>query len=156
MNTLQNYLRIPPISLRESASMLEASQIMSNRSIRHLLILDMNGKLKGILSDRDIQRSIEQTQVSKLEQVQSITSDKLVSDYMTWPVCTVSATTSLDQAARIMLEQRISSVVILDRADHPVGIVTTDDILHAFVHERTRTLAKQKGRFLAYFSGDEY
>jgi len=54
-------------------------------------------------------------------------TDTLVSDAMTTPMLTLDADTSVDEAARGMLEAGIKSVVVVGEACHPEGIFTSTD-----------------------------
>jgi acetoin utilization protein AcuB len=43
-------------------------------------------------------------------------------------------TTELREIARLMLDEYVSAIPIVDNSRHPVGILTTSDILRAIVH----------------------
>jgi CBS domain-containing protein len=43
-------------------------------------------------------------------------------------------TTEIREIAQIMLEEQVSGIPILDSSRHPIGILTTSDILRAIVH----------------------
>jgi CBS domain-containing protein len=55
--------------------------------------------------------------------------DILVGSLMTSPVTTVSADTPAKEAATLMLEEGISSVVVVDEANHLEGILTSTDFV---------------------------
>lgn len=81
--------------------------------VRHLPVVDDRGHLVGVLSDRDIVRS----------------RNKRIADVMTRDVVTISPESPASVAAAIMLEQKISSVLVVDDNGSLVGVVTQTDFL---------------------------
>ncbi len=130
-------------TIHDTSTMLEACRKMKQINIRHLVILDVTGKLTGILSERDVQRAMHQLKVSEFDQIQSISPEAKVADYMTWPVCTIFSTSTVETAARQMLEHKISSLVVVSQDGSPEGIVTTDDILKCFLTDKSGFIPKK-------------
>jgi acetoin utilization protein AcuB len=112
------------ITVAPQDSLAKAKALMDSGNFRHLPVLE-DGKLIGILSDRDIQRHSGYLDSTRVDAV--MTSD---------PV-TITATTTVEEAARLMLRLKISAVPVVDDGT-PVGILSTSDILRAFLDaERT-------------------
>lgn len=59
---------------------------------------------------------------------------KVVRDIMTTTVVTTSATTSSSELARLMLEHQVHRLIVVDAQEHPIGIVTVDDLLQVLAH----------------------
>jgi len=112
------------------ASLVDAISLMQKKNIRHLPIVD-NGKIVGLLSDRDIRRAIhiEVEDLLSLKLVHdSIDPNLLTSDVMSWPVYVADKKCSLLDITNFFLEKKVSSI-LLSENDVVYGIVTTYDML---------------------------
>jgi CBS domain-containing protein len=74
-------------------------------------------------------RARDAMDTSALERLDSFPYRHRVGELMTVPVATIDAARPVGDAARLMNEQRISSVVVLDDEDRLLGIVTERDVL---------------------------
>lgn len=115
-------------------SMLEASQLMTNKTLRHLVVQE-NGKLVGILSDRDLYKSMRTDKIDTTHMELSLNSTQKVQDYMTWPVYVISETTSLEKILEEFLAQRVSAFIVENKKGDMKGIITIDDILKYLLHQ---------------------
>lgn len=127
------------VTIRDTEKMAEAYRLMFANKIRHLPVLDRDGDLCGIVSDRDIQRAM-QSDVSdsfgfKMESIQ-FKDEAKVSDYMTWPVQTFEFDTDVKVVLQAMLDKKVSAFLIT-KSDEVHGIVTTDDFLRLLKHMLT-------------------
>ena len=87
-------------------------------AIRHLPVVDDRGRLVGVLSDRDVLRAIAAKKPLR------------VADVMTRDLVTALDEAPADLAAELMLDQNISSVLVVDDANTLVGMVTMTDYVH--------------------------
>ncbi len=55
--------------------------------------------------------------------------ERTVSEYMSSPVCTVSADDTVEDAHKIMTEKRISCLAVVGRDGQPAGVVSRSDLL---------------------------
>jgi acetoin utilization protein AcuB len=108
-----------PVTASPRDLLAEAEVRMNSGNFRHLPVTD-NGKLVGMLSDADIR------------QHQGHLKDTRVSGAMTENPITVAADTTMEEAAEIMLERKISGLPVVDKGNL-VGIITTADLLGAFL-----------------------
>ncbi len=123
-----------PVAVREDIAALEALDVMVERGIRHLPVLDAWSRVVGILSiddlrgafpfDVSLKRPLGPAERSQALEVQ-------VSDAMTWAPHTVHADTSLEQAARCLSEHRIGCLPVIGEDERLVGILSETDALRA-------------------------
>ena len=106
--------------------MEEAADLMEEHRIRHLPVSDDLGVIVGIISDRDVSRA-------RSPNKPGFDANAKVSDYMSWPVITVSQNLPLREAAQGMVDEKISAFLVTDDAQAIVGIVTSEDMLRALV-----------------------
>lgn len=120
MRTTQQFMTKRPITVRDTDPVSEAKKKMQSFEVRHLPVVGSTGAALGIISDRDVQRA-------------GVNPAHTVKDYMSVPLQAVGTGTPLRKVAQQMLEKKISSFVVEDAQGKMVGIITTDDILKAFL-----------------------
>ncbi len=131
------WMTAPPITVPPSTPVLEARQLMHERGIRHLLVVD-GPDLVGIVTDRDIRLNLPSPATSlSVWEINYLLARLTVGEVMTRTVITVSTTRSVEAAARLMLEHRIGALPVMDGA-RLVGILTQTDLLRALVHAVAR------------------
>lgn len=108
----------------QDMSYLEAYELLSNRGLRHLVIVDELGKLTGIISESDFLKNIGTEYLIQFKEVGALMNSKVL---MLDPVDTVI------DAINLMSEQKISSVVIQENG-MPVGIYTERDVVNLEEH----------------------
>ncbi len=134
MDFIRSIMTPHPSSIQSSDNIQVAYDMIKRQKFRHLPVLDASGKLVGILSDRDLQRVMKREKVSLIEENYSFDSDEIVETVMSWPVKVISESTTIKTAARLMLQDKLSALVITDLNNKLMGIVTTDDFLRHIVH----------------------
>jgi IMP dehydrogenase len=106
---------ISPITLASNRTLRDARQLMEQFSISGVPIVDGNGLLRGIVTNRDLQF---ETELDKpIEQV--MTRERLI---------TVPVGTSLEEAERILHRERIEKLPVVDDAGRLRGLITVKDI----------------------------
>jgi len=105
---------VDPVTLPPDATVGEACEIMDSRNIGGVPITE-NGKLRGILTRRDL-RFLEsrETRISEV-----MTRDKLV---------TAPENTSLETAQRILRENKVEKLLLVDEDYQLKGLITIKDI----------------------------
>jgi acetoin utilization protein AcuB len=114
---------------------MKASIIMREKNIRCLPVLNKNGKLAGILSDRDL-KSASPSKATALDvyELNYLISTVSVESIMTKNLVIVRPDETVEFAAILMLENKISALPVINRTDALVGIVTQTDIFKALVN----------------------
>ncbi|MCE9529152.1 MAG: CBS domain-containing protein [Planctomycetales bacterium] len=100
-------------SVEPKTPIKDVRQIMKKERLRHLLVCDNQGKLLGVVSDRDLAKTGE-------------TAEQIMSKS---PIA-VGPQTPLISAVTILINRRFSSLPVVEEG-RPVGILTTTDILLA-------------------------
>jgi acetoin utilization protein AcuB len=126
----QDLMTSPVTSLPSDSTLLEAWSTMKHKGIHHLPVTSVHGTLVGMISDHDLLPFAHE-----LESVNSPGSSagQKLAPVMSTRVLTATPTTEIREIAGVMLDEHVSAVPIVDSARHPVGILTTSDILRAIV-----------------------
>jgi acetoin utilization protein AcuB len=127
---VKEWMARPAATIGVDATCREAIDSMKSRRIRHLPVVD-GGRLVGIVTDRDLRQVVFDPAIQgRLDQDVDVL-DMAVRDVMTWAVITVGPASDLRQAARLMHEQKIGALPVVE-AGRVVGVLTERDVLRAF------------------------
>jgi CBS domain-containing protein len=111
-----------------------ANDIMRLGRIRHLPVVD-GTRLAGIISERDLFRSsLAQALGYGSEATRDLMKKLRIKDVMVPKVVTVSPETELCEATRIMVEQKIGCLPVVE-GGRLVGLITETDILCQYLKE---------------------
>lgn len=106
-----------------------ADDLMKQERIRHLPVLDENGDLCGIVSQRDLFRGALLRALGYGSHAEDMMLHKIrVKEIMTEDPYTVSADTPLQAAAKVMLEHKIGCLPVVDGTTL-VGLLTESDLI---------------------------
>jgi len=106
-----------PYQISDDKSIEDAIDLMNEKEVSGLLVVDSDSKLVGILTERDVL-------------FESINSKKLVSELMTKDVISSNENTTLDDAKDILKSHRIEKLPLVNDKNQIVGLYTTQDILN--------------------------
>ena len=120
MLTTKQLMLVNPISVSPTTPISEVRQLMESEGARQLTVLQ-DGKLVGIITDRDLCMAIH-------EYVQS---SKVVADCMTPDPLTVSPDTPIYRAAQIMSTYKFSALPVIEN-ERLVGLITSSLLLGYF------------------------
>ena len=123
-----------PFTLTEQATLEDAAELMRERDIRHVPIVDREGALVGIVSDRDL-GSLDLGRLIGDAGVEGVRAHLATSviKVMTPEVITVGPEDGLDEVVDLMLESRVGAVPVVEaHSRRVVGIVSYVDVLRAF------------------------
>lgn len=111
------------ISLQPDQSVPEALALLARHRFRHLLVLDAAQHVVGVLSDRDLLRTM--TRHREADQT-------VVAEVMQRQIVSVRPETCLSTAAAKLLQHQINCLPVLDAQDRLCGILTSTDLLRVF------------------------
>jgi acetoin utilization protein AcuB len=128
-----NRMTPDPITVTDKTPIDEALKIMRDKNVRRLPVLSGKGELLGIVAERDILYASPSPATSlSIHEIHYLISKLTVAEIMTKKVQTVTDDTPLEEAARVMADNRIGSLPVMHNGKL-VGIITETDIFKAFV-----------------------
>ena len=117
------------ITIGPDATLVEARELIESKNIDHLLVVDGNDKLVGLLSDRDLKQHWASPATSLSSHELSYLLEKiLVKMIMVKTVVTVTPETTIERAAYTMQLNNINSLPVMDQGEL-VGIITSTDVM---------------------------
>jgi CBS domain-containing protein len=112
-----------PSCVRRDTSVLELVELFHAKQFRHVLVVDHDERLVGVISDRDVLRCFGHEGAPK----RSILAGIPVEEIMSGDLVTVGPETPLEQAVRLMIEEGIHCLPVLNESEL-VGILTNTDL----------------------------
>lgn len=117
---IKKIMMSPVITCRVDDTLDRAAQLMWEHDIGAVPVVDHDGAIVGIVTDRD-------ACMSAYTKGQGL-HDVSVGSSMATRVYTCSERDSIDEVERLMSEQQIRRVPVVDAQKHPVGMVALNDI----------------------------
>jgi len=132
-------MTVSPSVLQPDQAVLEVHRILSMESYHHLPVVEA-GILVGLISDRDLARTVSPFTGTELEQTRDLRQMMLrVRDIMSTDLVTIDGHTTIDYAAILLLENQISCLPVVDDQFRLEGLLTWKDILHFYVYQSEDT-----------------
>lgn len=120
-----------PVTIGPTESCLDAVVRMQRARVRHLPVVNRDGLLVGIVTDRDLRHYLFTPQAFQAlgsTPVDVLLDGVRVAEIMSTDVVTVEADATVGHAADIMRKQRVGSLPVMENR-RMIGIVTEVDIL---------------------------
>lgn len=117
-DTMQSFKKTEMKFVSPEASTVEIYNLMKKNNIHHLPVLE-NGQAVGIISDRDV------SFVDKAGEAFTLTARQI----MTSSPVTVDELTTIPHALKLMIQNKINSILIKDQTGHISGIFTSTDAM---------------------------
>jgi len=131
---IRDWMAKDVLTVDENTSLMRATRVMKENNIRRLPVVS-HGKLIGIISDRDVKdASPSKTSSLDIHELYYLLSEMKVKDVMSNKPITMNGTDSLEKAAMVMLENKISGIPVVDESGHLGGILSETDIMRGFIH----------------------
>ncbi len=168
----------PVITMRADMPIIDALNMMKREHVRRTPVIK-DGKLVGIISEKDLLNATPSAATTlSVWEMNYLLSKIPVSDVMTKNVLTVTEDTPIEEAARIMADNKVGGLPVL-RGDEIVGIISETDLFKVMlemmgarergvrvtimVHDKpgglaeiTQAIARAGGNFISFgtFLGD--
>ena len=122
-----------PVTAAPATTFPEVFKVLRERRIRHLPVVDTKGRLKGVVTLTDMLRaSPSQATTLSVFEMNYLLANLHVEEVMTSPPITVPEDAPLEEAARIMVENKIGCLPVM-RDGKLQGLITETDIFETFV-----------------------
>ena len=125
--TVSKNMTINPVTTTPDMGVFEAFELMKSEGVQRLPVLDGEGNLVGIRSEKNITSAAADKEVSIVEFALLLSKIK-VGDVMTKEVITVSVDDPVEMAARKMSDNDISILPVVDNNGKLVGVVSRSDL----------------------------
>lgn len=120
---VKDHMTKNPLVLAPDDDVTVAFSKITDRNIRQAPVVE-EGKLKGIVTDRDLRMALLQSDTQPGLRVRSV---------MTRDPVTVHEDTYLKEAARLISRNKFNALPVLSESGELVGVLTTTDILNGLV-----------------------
>jgi acetoin utilization protein AcuB len=125
-------MTFPVVTVSPDMPINNALDLMKREHIRRTPVVT-EGKLVGIVSDKDLLNASPSPATSlSIWEMNFLLSKVTVKDVMTIDVLTITEDTPIEEAARIMADNKIGGLPVL-RGDQVVGIITETDLFKIFL-----------------------
>ncbi len=121
--SIDGYTSPAPQTINENETLAGAFSIFEKEKFRHLPVIDNNGVLKGILTERNLHA---------LQDFSSLKNPQ-VKDCMETEIICVQEGANLMETVFTLSDKKIGSVLVKDQEDKLIGIFTTTDALNALI-----------------------
>lgn len=115
----------PVQALSSDATVSDAWSLITHKGFRHIPVISVHGALVGMVSDRDLQRHVPGMNQAAQHRLAEI---------MTTRVISATPETDIREIARIMLDERIHAVPILDGNRRLIGMLSARDLLRGIAN----------------------
>jgi acetoin utilization protein AcuB len=128
---VRNRMTSHVLTVSPATTIADALTLARAERIRHLPVVEER-RLVGIVTERDLRSAVPPAWSDDREDYKQSVSTKRVREVMTSAVITASPTTPVEEASKLMYENRIGCLPVID-GHELVGIITETDLLRALV-----------------------
>ena len=121
-DAVRNVMSSPIVTVPQSMNTLDAYQLCLRKGIRHLVIVNQEGMLSGIVSETDFRLHMN---------LSVLAGQRLIASAMTRSVLGLAPQTCLHDALNLMQSHHDSCVVVVEN-ERPVGILTERDLVRLY------------------------
>ncbi|WP_085441640.1 putative nucleotidyltransferase substrate binding domain-containing protein [Magnetofaba australis] len=116
---VQSMLKRKVVAIAPNASITEAAQLMSEERVSCLIVQQADGRLEGILTDRDLRSRVL---------AKGLTGDQIVGDIMTRDPVGLALESTLSDAQLAMMRHNVHHLPVVSEENHCVGVVTASTL----------------------------
>ncbi|WP_089762116.1 HutP family protein [Halarsenatibacter silvermanii] len=110
-----------PITIKESASLIEAERLLAINKIGRLIVTDDEEEVVGIITDGDFMEKDD--------------LEESIAELVSRDLIYVNEEASVQEVAQIISEHQIGGVPVFDEQDNLTGIITAEDIVDGYVRK---------------------
>ena len=128
MITIEEFMTAKPYTLRETDSINDARQIMTEKHIRHIPVTDDEDRLLGLVTQRDVLAATDPSVALGIEDATRTGKDIKLADVMMKNVAVIHSYDSLRRAAIYMQSHKYGCLPVISE-DRLIGIITDSDFV---------------------------
>ena len=143
---VQDIMSPQPVTVTMDSTMAQVRSIFEQHRFHHLIVIGDDGRAAGVLSDRDLLKTVSPF-IGRMSE-RTVDTDSLnrrAHQVMSRSLVMVRSNTLLRSAARVMLDRRISCLPVVDADRRCVGILTLRDVVRWSL-ERMEQQANEENR----------
>lgn len=132
--------------VKESTPLIEVAALMARTAISGVPVSGDTGQVVGVISEKDFFKHMGAKDNTNLmsvisaflrgENVNTAIVSQKAADIMSKPAVTIDEDAPMATITRVLHENRINRVPVLDKHEHLTGIVTRGDIIRYFCHPK--------------------
>jgi len=121
------------VTVPPDTNLLKAKEMIEKKRINHLLVVDKNQGLIGIVSDRDVKQSWASPATAlSVHELNYLLAQLTVESIMAKKIISISPGTTIERAAYIMQKNRINALPVIE-SEKLVGIITSTDVMEVLL-----------------------
>ncbi len=120
---VRKHMSAPAITVRADSDYRAAFDVMRERDLHHLPVVDASGQLVGLVALRDMLIAATRHQNAPVE----------IGEVMRRPVISTKPDLQIIEAARLMMSRKIGCLPVVDAEMNVLGVITESDLFAVFV-----------------------
>lgn len=141
-----DFMHRSPRTARSDEPVSLAYKRMHEARIRHLPIITQEGRLFGVISDRDLRQASPSSEPGMAEhEVPNLQAYMTLNEILTTQVISVRGETSIADAGQLLLEHKVSCLPVVGDDNRLEGILTVTDLLRVYVGQHEARPARVRG-----------
>jgi acetoin utilization protein AcuB len=131
---VRDRMSTPAVTVKAKTPFQDALKLMREHQFRRLPVVSKNGKLVGIVSERDLLHAAPSPATSlSIWEVQYLLAKLQVKEIMTRDVIVTAPDVPVEDAARLMVTHKVGGLPVIGEHGDVVGVITETDIFETFV-----------------------
>lgn len=124
------------VTISAETPILKARELMNEHEIRHLPVVDEDGRLLGIVTDRDVRSAMPSILMDDFESgsVRERLATVTARDIMTADPVTLSPMYTIQDALLLIQKTRVGAFPVVDEDGRLEGIISVRDLVRAFTN----------------------
>lgn len=131
---IRHWMTPTVITVTPDTSLLKAGKLMRENNVRRLPVVDKDGRVVGIVSDRDV-RDASPSKATTLDtyELRYLLAELKVSQIMSKNPVVISPDDTVEKAAMIMLDHKIGGLPVVNAENRIEGIISEQDVFKVLV-----------------------
>jgi len=119
---VEDVMSTPPITVDRETPIEQAAKVMDDNNISSVMVVDKDGKLVGIFTDRDLRFAVAEGKVGKGLPIHMLMTENPI---------TISPSDLVIDAMKKMRDADIKHLPVVNGEGKPIGMITMRDIIDA-------------------------